>query len=313
MIELLQKRFVPVALDVWYEERREDAAGEYFRKVVHQREGLKPDQTTQGFYAFAPDGTLLQGWNHRGVDRLKQNLAKALDAWKPPKSAKDAKGENVATPGATTDPRFERKLPEGARVLAVRARITEAKWPEIERGDPLAEQWQEIVRHATSLDHLWLLREEAEALVAGTFPRTLAWRIARFHCIDNTRGEPPSWEPEQVKRSEATLARDSAKGANGPSTVDGAFSLATPDGALTYDARMGGVVETRDGELTRLDLAIRGDFTGHGEFTQGAPPGKFTLAIVLSLADEGDHVDVPPQGARWLDDYLGKVKGREGK
>jgi len=312
VIATLKKRFVPVALDVWYEERREDAAGDYFRKVVHQREGLKPDQTTQGFYAFAPDGTLLQGWNHRGADRLKQNLAKALDGWKP-KKAKDAKqagdGESVATPGGT-DARFDRPLPEGARVVAVRAHITKAKWPEIERGDPLAEQWQEISRNATSLDHLWIDRDEIAALAAGTFPRTLAWRIARFHCIDNTRGEPPSWEPEQVKHCEATLARDGAKG---PSTVDGAFTLATPDGALTYDARLGGVVESRDGELTRFDLAIRGDFAGHGEFTQGAPPGTFTLAIVLSLADEGDHQEVPPQGARWLDDYLGKVKGREGK
>jgi hypothetical protein len=53
--------------------------------------------------------------------------------------------------------------------------------------------------------------------------------------------------------------------------------------------------------------------SGHGEYTQGAPPGTFTLAIVLSLAREGDHPEVPPQGARWLDDYLGRVNGRDGK
>lgn len=311
VIATLKKRFVPLALDVWYEGRREDAAGELFRKVALQRPGIQPDQSWQGLYAFAPDGALLQGWNHRGVDRMKQHLAKALDAWEVRKAtaAKDAKGASGPATGATDD-RFERALPEGARVVAVRARITKAKWPEIERGDPLHEQWQEIHRNATSLDHLWIDRDEVAALVAGTFPRTVAWRIARFHCIDNTRGEPPSWEPEHVKRCEATLARNGEKG---PFAVEGAFTLATPDGALAYDARLGGVVEIRDGELTRFDLAIRGDFAGHGQYTQGAPPGTFTLAIVLSLADEGDHQEVPPQGARWLDDYLGKVKGRDGK
>lgn len=323
VIATLKKRFVPLALDVWYEERREDAAGELYRKIVLQRDGATLDKTTQGFYAFAPDGALLQGWNHRGVDRMKQQLDRALDAWKERRGKKEKAGEPKGDAEAkgdeaqgAVDRRFERALPEGSRVVAVRARITDAKWPEIERGDPLHEQWQEIVRTATSLDHLWVDRDELAALAAGTFPRTLAWRIARFHCIDNTRGEPPSWEPEHVKKCEATLSRNGKEPKEGKPdsfSVDGAFTLATSDGALAYDARMGGIVETKDGTIERLDLAIRGDFTGHGEFTQGAPPGTFTLAIVLSLADEGDHAEVPPQGARWLDDYLGKVKGREGK
>ena len=60
VIELLKTRFVPVALDVWYEERRADPAGDLYRKIVFQREGTSPEKTTQGFYICASDGRLLQ-------------------------------------------------------------------------------------------------------------------------------------------------------------------------------------------------------------------------------------------------------------
>ena len=299
VIELLKRRFVPVALDVWYEERRQDAAGEFFRKVVYQREGLKPGNTTQGFYAFAPDGTLLEGWNHRGVDRLQQRLKAALDEWKPVDAA--------ALTGAV-DPRFDRALPAGARVAEVRARITEAKWPEPE------DEFRRIMQRATSLDHLWLLEPEIAEMRAGRFPPALARRIARFHCIDNTRGEPPLWESEEVVRCGVTLL-PAAKGVKG-ATVDGSIALRSTDGTRRYDARLGGTVEFSGEQLARLDLAIRGTFSGGGEYTRHPPPGDFTLAIVIRLAEPSADgtlpaaARVPPQGARWLDDYLGRVAGR---
>jgi hypothetical protein len=303
VIELLQRRFVPVALDVWYEERREDAAGDFFRKVVFQREGLVPGRTTQGFYAFAPDGTLLEGWNHRGVDRLKERLAASLAEWKP--------GEAAALTGAV-DARFDRSLPAGARVAEVRARITDAKWPAPQ------DEFRRTMQQATSLDHLWLLAPEIEQLRAGVFPPALARRIARFHCIDNTRGEPPTWEPAEVVRCELSLAPDPspAAAASARQEVSGSITLATADGQRRFTARVGGMVEFQGDALSRLDLAIRGLFAGGGEYTRDPPPGDFTLAIVLRLIDpEPDgslppSARVPPQGARWLDDYLGRVAGR---
>ncbi len=313
VIELLQRRFVPVALDVWYEERRQDAAGEFFRKVVAQRAGLQPGQTTQGFYAFGPDGTLLEGWNHRGVDRLKERLKAALEEWKPSVAA--------ALTGAV-DGRFDRTLPAGAAVVDVRARITEAKWPKAE------DDFQRTLQQATSLDHLWIVREEVAALASGTFPPALARRIARFHCIDNTRGEPPLWEPTEVQCCDVVLTPDpqfrrSSAGASGTAAgatrqlVDGTVTLATADGKRRYSARIGGIIEFAGAELARFDLAVRGTFEGGGDYTRDPPAGEFTLAIVFRLAQRAKDgtlppaAQVPPQGARWLDDYLGRVSGRE--
>lgn len=289
MVELLRRRFVPVALDVWYEERRQDADGDFYRKVVFQREGMVPDRTTQGFYIGAPDGTLLFGWNNRDPAKLRRFLRKAVDDYRAPKSGALEMNE---------DPAFARTPPAGALVVDVHSRILEGQWPEA------TDAWQKIFRGATGRDHLWITKEEAAALARGEFPQSLATRIARYHCIDNTRGEPPMWAASEVR-----LLRMESKPAKSGFAVDGEIDLATDSGDRGFDARAAGVVETKGDRVTRFDLAIRGGFFGEGTFTKGAPKGRFTLAIVFTLADDSpakaEWRKVPPQGARELADYLG--------
>jgi hypothetical protein len=289
VIALLRERFVPVALDVWYAQRRQDAAGDLFRTVISQREDLDPSRTVQGFYAFAPDGVLLLGWNDRGRERMKRHLAQVLDGYAPAPA--------TALTGAS-DPLFDRSPPAGARVVAVHSRIVEADWPE-----PTSDRAR-VLQQASGFDHLWILREEGALLGAGTFPPRLALRIARFHCVDNTRGAPPTWELAEVRRLRVDARADART--PGAAKVEGEIVLRSADGRRGYAARLGGDVEVRDGALQRFDIAIRGAFFGEGTYTGGAPRGFFTLAIVLALADAREHAKAPPHGARWLDDYLGR-------
>ncbi len=295
VVETLKTRFVPLALDVWYEERRQDPTGDFFRKVVHQRPGLQPGGTTQGFYAFAPDGALLAGWNHRGVPQMKERLTKALASYRPT-TAEALIGSD--------DPQFVRTPPVGGLVLEVHSRIVKAAWPKP------ADDFERTMQESSGFDHLWITKEEVAALVTGRFPQSLATRIARFHCIDNTRGEPPTWEQGEVKVCRFTATPDGnadCAGSTASLELEGELSLRTSTGDRGFDASLRGVIERKADAIVRFDLAIRGEFFGEGEYTRGAPPGKFTLAIVFTLADDGEHSKVPPQGARWLDDYLGKV------
>lgn len=304
VIELLRERYVPVALDVWYESRREDPAGDYFRKVVHQREGLQPEQTTQGLYIFGPDGTLISGWNNRDPGKLRDRLRRGLDGYAPAlkKGAKAGKAERGSEDGdeRREDPRYSPELPEGGLVLSVHSRIVKAQWPDA--GD----EYEKVVRAATGLDHLWVTKQEVEDVARGEFPQSLATRIARFHCIDNTRGEPPMWE-----KAEVGAARIEMKAEKAGRTLEGEIRLLAAGGDRGFDARAFGKVERKGEQITRLDLVVRGEFFGEGTYTQGAPPGKFTLVIVFTLArpeaGEGAGAGVPPQGAHWLDDYLGRV------
>ncbi|HEU4338786.1 MAG TPA: hypothetical protein VFS19_01850, partial [Planctomycetota bacterium] len=247
MIELLRTKFVAAAVDCWYLDRAKDAAGEFYKKVVSQRQPFEPGvRSTQGFYAFAPDGTLLRGWNNRNVPRMREYLERAL---------KDFKPGTADALDAARDPRFQRSLPEGAVVVDVYSKILEADWP------PTDDEMIKPLRVSTGRDHLWILKDEIDALAAGRFPERLAKRIARYHLIDNTRGEPPMWAPAEVK--------ELALGMKG-----GRVKLESGDGDRSFVAGMAATVEFRDGILTRFELVARGKFAGEGRFTKNAPPGS---------------------------------------
>jgi hypothetical protein len=122
--------------------------------------------------------------------------------------------------------------------------------------------------------------------------------MARFHLVDNTRGEPPLWEPADLQTAVVSLDQG---------VVTGHVSLRTISGDRTYEAGWRGHIETEKGHVTRFDLVVFGDFSGGGPFTPNPPSGKFPLAISFSLADGSDIADaIPPQGARgWVAGYLG--------
>ncbi|MAG55195.1 MAG: hypothetical protein CMJ83_02785 [Planctomycetes bacterium] len=286
IIAMLQTRFVPVAVDVWYEERRQDPAGKLYRRIVNQRDGMRPGRTTQGFYLFTPTGDLLQGWNNRDVRKVKRRLRKALASYTPPTSDPVGAG--------SLDRRFERTPPVGAVVVDVFSRIVKASWP------PSQSRWDRVQREATGRDHLWLLPAEITEIVAGRWPATVTRRIARFHVIDNTRGEPPMWRSNEV--TAAALKLEST--ADGYRLV-GKIQVKSRKGDRGCDAALLGRVRVKEGRLTRLDIVARGSYFGHGRYTGGAPPGSFTLAVAFRLADpKATSTRVPPQGSRDLNGYL---------
>lgn len=279
VIELLRTKFIPAAVDCWYLDRAKDDAGEFYKKVVSQRQPFEPGKrSTQGFYAFAADGTLLRGWNNRNVPRMREYLERAL---------KDFKAPEVEALDTGRDPRFARDLPDGAVVADVYSKVLEAEWP------PTDDEMIKPLRVATGRDHLWILKDEVEALAAGRFPERLARRIARYHLLDNTRGEPPLWAPAEVK----DLVLELKDG-----RVSGRAKLDSGD--RHFEAVLGGRVEFMDAKLIRFDLVAKGAFRGEGQFTKNAPIGTFTLGIAWTLSKGGESSKVPPQGARDLRGYL---------
>lgn len=291
---MLSEDYVPVALDVWYEERRQDEAGAFYRALVAQREGLREGHTTQGFYVARPDGHLLRGWNNRDPDKLARWLREHREASEP---ADDKTPAPAAA--AEVDRRFARRLPDGAVVVDVFTRITAAEWPERDRG------WMDdAMRTATGRDHLWITAEEIAALARREVPATLARRIARFHLVDDTRGEPPMWRADELL--EVALAFEPVAGETAvPPTLVGHARLATGDAKRRCDAALRGQLAIdEDGHLARFDLVARCSFAGEGEFTPHAPPGTFTLVVAMGLAPANGLNQVPPQAARDLDEYL---------
>jgi hypothetical protein len=175
-------------------------------------------------------------------------------------------------------------------VLRVRAKVLDGY-------EPTIDQWKQIFQSSTSRDNLWISADEHQALVRGDVPESLQRRMARFHLVDNTRGEPPMWKKDEIRDIGIKLEG---------SGLAGVVHLASRRGDRGYDAELKGIVEVKDGAVVRFDMVALGEFLGEGAYTRGAPKGKFPLAISFSLADGSDTADlVPPQGSRgWLEGYL---------
>ncbi len=287
LLELLQTRFVPVAIDQAYERRQKDAKGEFYRRFAGQGPRKDFRGTTQGFYVTTAGGELLLYNNNRHPSKVARLVGDALQRFEG-----DAEKREPAAPIADgkPDPRWNPGPPDGGFVVRVHTKVL-GGYPEPKN------DWDRILQSALGRDNLWVTRAEHAALVAGDLPKSLLVRLARFHLVDNTRGEPPMWREDELHALE--VGREDER-------ISGTVRLATKDGARTFDAAVLGFVSIEEDRLTRFDLVAEGRFAGEGRYTRGAPPGHFPLAVSFTLADGTDLADaVPPQGSRgWLDGYL---------
>lgn len=283
IIKFLQTKVVPVAIDQSYQRRQKDTEGDFYRRIVQQSPRKDfGNGTTQGLYMASPDGTYLGFTNNRNPDRV---MGMLQDAW----------NRRVLTNTApliaeTRDAQFHPKLADGGLIVRVQAKILSGY-------DEPDTQFQQIFQTAVSRDNLWITPQEHQSLVAGSVPDLLARRIAQYHLIDNTRGEPPMWKTDEVRTVEFSIKDDS---------VTGHVELRTASGDRSYVCDLRGRMEVTNGAVTKLNLVALGTFSGEGVYTKNAPKQPFPLAISFTLADGTDMADsIPPQAARgWLDGYL---------
>lgn len=235
--------------------RREGPTGDFYRKVVLQRNGMHLGRSTQGHYVFSVDGELLRGSNNRDLGVLKRQLDRSL--------ARDASTPR-APDGLLADDASERKAPAGTRIVEVYARVLEADWP---APSDEAERYQQI---ATGRDFLWITSEEEAALTGmpASFPRSLAQRLARFHIIDNTRCQGLEWNRGDIHELRLTFMDETGAGGGRGRAV-----ARTADDRRGYVAEIGGEVLGQSGRLERFDLVIRATFEGDGKWSTGAPAG----------------------------------------
>lgn len=285
IVQFLQSDFVPVAIDQANQRRQKDTEGEFYRKIARQSPRNDFTQTTQGFYVAAPDGELLLYNNNRDPAKVRRLMKEALE-----KFHKQAKADVEAIEAEQVDARYDMKPPSGGLVIRVQARVLGGY-------EPTDDPWRQIFQDALSRDNLWITKQEAEEIAVGAIPEKLLERMARFHLVDNTRGEPLMWKSAEVRSFDLKIDQQQ---------MTGRVEIASLDGERGYEAEVKGRVEVQEGEVKRFDMVFLGECWGEGPYTRGAPQGRFPLAISLTLADGSDVADqIPPQGARgWLDGYL---------
>jgi hypothetical protein len=321
IITLAKAAFVPVCADDWYQRRRKDAEGEFFRKVADQgpRKG-EGGSTRQGIYCLTADGELL-AYKNAGqlVKDTRDQLKYALRKWAALPAGRRDPGAVTVPPHGPLDPAYARTVPAGGLVVRVHARILDRQGDDLVRGSCEFTGGEKAAR-----DFLWVTAGEVKQLAPATatvgtrypVPVRVAERILRFHLLDNTRGEPSAWDKDDIRAHELMLTVTAATADAVDLRLDGSAVLATaadPDRAdRGYEVRLLGMLRYRPGKGTfdRFDVAALGEHWGVGTHTRrGVRPGRGLLGIAFGLADPAVPANrVPPQGARDKFAYFGTDK-----
>src|SRR4029079_5190987 len=117
--------YVAVTADDWYQRRRQDAEGEFFRKVADQgpRKG-EGGSTRQGIYCFTPDGQLLAYKNAgQAPDVMRETLQRGLAEWKKLPTARRKPGAIQVSDLGKVDPHYVRTPPANGLIVNVCTRI----------------------------------------------------------------------------------------------------------------------------------------------------------------------------------------------
>jgi hypothetical protein len=315
IVKMARADFVPVAADDWYQRRRQDKEGEFFRAVATAlgKKGIG-GATRQGIYCFAADGTPLAYKNAgQNAEVMRQVLRDALARFEklPAEKRKPAKIEDHGRP----DPTYSRTPPEGGLILKTFTRILDR-----EDGGYRAGTCQTTGGDKAARDHVWITADEVRSLVPARaevgfeypLPDRIAERIVRFHLVDNTRGEPGMWRKDEVRSRSITLTVVSATADAVELRLAGAATMATrADLAAAdrgYEARLAGALRYRPAKKSfdRFDVTAVGEHWGETRLTAGAREGKSLLGVSFELTGDRPGDRVPPQGIRERDDYLGR-------
>lgn len=291
---MLKTSFVPVAIDQACQRRQKDAEGEFYRKIAGQGPRGDFSNTTQGFYIATAAGKLLLYNNNRDPEKLFRLMRERLREYEFGSHSFDrdqVKAELLEASNAKRDPRYTLRPPADGLVVRVHTKVLGGY------GKPISDS-EASFQTALGRDNLWVTAEEQAALVKGRFPEALQRRIARFHLVDNTRGEPPMWKQDEIRKLTIQLDDDGV--------LTGHVELGTADGKRGYQADLRGRLAVAGKSVTGFQLVALGKFFGEGRYTRNAPKGRFPLAVTFELADGSDIADaVAPQGARgWLAGYL---------
>src|SRR5690606_37080707 len=150
-------------------------------------------------------GELLVYRHGSQVPHIRAGLKEALERFDAiPKARRQPGVDRAPDAVQELDSRFDRRPPKGGVIVRVRTRAldrTDDGEFQACRETPSGKPYE----LAAARDILWLRPSEWQALIprapqagdSNPVPKAISERICRFHLVDNTRGEPPMWEPRQ--------------------------------------------------------------------------------------------------------------------
>lgn len=195
----LASEFIATTDEVGRLQSGEDPESLFFQEMANQgHAGGRPGSSRQGIYVCAPSGRFLASVNHNSPDRVLRTMRAGLVAWQRlPADERRLVKESVIEPRH----RWENSYPEDGLVVNVFSRDLPEQ---CEPNQPCASEWNQ--------DFLWFSRDEARGWLGRNpqpgdehaVPDRLVARVARFHLVDNVKGETPQFSLPGVAESRIT-------------------------------------------------------------------------------------------------------------
>ena len=290
MIKRLSSEFIPVVGNTHELQSGRSPARDWFMATVAKvKPQVNEGQTAQGFYVVAPDGAAYVFNNNRSVDRVLQAMDKAIVDYKANPPAK------VDISDQLRNASFGVRVPSDASVLRIFARV---------RPLPLG---CDSSNENVARDHIWVTAEEGKTMaLSGNVPETLALRLARFHFVDNVRGEPDHWGLSDVRELAFTLKRQIEVDGIVTSSLTGHFEMRNEplDRGLTGTIEGEAAIDKKSGSIKRFVAYCEAQAWGHSTYTPNPPAGKFPMVFAMLLATDKISREVPPQAVFYGNEYL---------
>ena len=199
MLELA-KEFIPCVDEVWRLQNRQDPDCRHFQRYMEEGHMRGVPNTKQGIYAATPSGMFLASTNTLDGAQMADMLRRALDRWKSISKKDRLLAED---PAQSRIERTESRCPKDGLVLKVHSR-------DLERDD-LPNDWTAV---AWNLDFAWFRRDEMRSLLPKEltqgakvdWPEALVKRLARFHFLDNVRGQTDAYEEGNIVEAGLTTS-----------------------------------------------------------------------------------------------------------
>jgi len=201
VIDFIRNNFVPVTTDINHSMFRKDESGDFFREIAeqgHYAGRTKPTGTRQGLYVALADGQLLASNNSKDPSEVLKMMRRGLAKQRRLNLTPSTKIKDQFQ----ADPNYTTAFPDDGVIL----RVTSRDLPR--ESNSIYKTW----RH--NFDSVWLTADEMKSFappesgspqVGQTYeiPSSVVARIAKYHLIDNVKGEVSHWEYDEVKIADA--------------------------------------------------------------------------------------------------------------
>jgi hypothetical protein len=322
IVKMAAEEFVPCVADDWYQRRRQDDEGKFWRKVVDQswKAGgwdANGGSTRQGIYVFTAAGRLIWMKNTGGlVEHTRDELRRALASFRKIPLAERGPGAVQVEKWRSVDPRFDRAPPANGLIIKTYTRALDKKAGQMCASTQKLRIGELALDPEPQRDHVWLTEAEWKALVPASpqvgqripVPAAVRERIVRFSLVDSTTGEPPMWSRDQIRSSELNLTVESVTASAVRLRLEGSALLSTqPDRSKSdrvFDGSLFGYMNYNRSRnaFDKFDVVAVGD---HWRSKPSGPADKLLLGVAFELSGQTPADRIAPQAARDLHGYFG--------